>query len=1383
MRGERVLISRRGTGLLADGTPTTRPIEDWRGADAYVLLADPGAGKSELFMAEAAATGGVFCSARDFIALGIDEKDAGKTLFIDGLDEMRAGATDGRPSLDQIRTRLKALGRPRFRLSCREHDWRSKSDLDALKLVAPNEAVAELHLEPLSRGEQEEILVSRASEVADPQDFLRQADEHGLSGLFGNPLLLDLTIRAVASNGGWPASRREIYMLACRQLAEEQSDAHREIRPPVPGDIDRLLDDAGLLCAVLLLSGKSSLTRLAQSGGPGSTVAWQELPDALKLHDARAALASKVFVTVANESTPRHRSIAEYLAARAIAQRLQAGLPLGRVLALMQGGDAITVEPLRGLHGWLTVHHVAERAQLIRLDPLATMLNGDPSAFSATEKRTLLDALRGTAQRNPWFRNGQWTSYPFAPLASPEMRDTLAEVLGDHSTADEHQALVDCVLDALNYGQPMPDLAKHLEGWVTDPSAQFRNRMNALNAWKRVQPFNATRAREWLDRLHRGETADLDARLAGELLFDLYPGQVRPDEVLQYWPRPGSIGRAAGLPHFWYRALIEQTPPEDFGTLADSWLRLNPPAHHQHHDHERSALVGRILAQALEHAGDKVSDERLYAWLGMGVDEHGFSKLDKDDGAAAARWLTDHPDRVKAVVAHGWSHAPREAAGGRPYYWQAESRLHGARRPSDWLQWLLDVAASVRDEDLARYCFGMVAHAVIDPPEGFTVPNMENIVQWVAVHSDTWPQAQAWLDQEWTCQLEGDWRADHFRRSRQHEAERRAHREKRRAALAPHLDALVRGDPDPWLLQMIASAYHDLFTDIRADTPEQRVQELLAVDSATAASAIKNLSRVLGRADLPSADEVFQTDAAGKYHYLRPAALLAAKLAHERDERVVDNWPEPLLSTLVAFWLTDGIGDMPGWYRRAVETRPAEVAPLYLRYAKPRLRRKGALMVTGLWALSREAGHGSLARLVLPELLSTFPQRASEQARRELDASLLAALHLLDAKAASQIVRSKVDHPNIDAAQRISWLVAGLGTDGGAAVNLVKIVGKSQRRIVLLGTALHEQGSVERTLKDRDPALLSMLVELLASITPTERSADGWVTSAHNRSDTLKALIGTLAADARPGAADELRRLIELPALENWRNYLRYQLTSQQAVAREAHYVHPRPTAAALTLANLSPASRADLQALTLDHLRDIERHLRGAETFALKQFWKSVKGRSDPDSENDCRDLLLERLQPRLALIGVTASSERRAAADKRADIRIEYAASGGSIAVPVEVKKENNKSLWVAWQVQLQTLYTIDPAADGYGIYLVLWFGVKPSPSPEGDMPSSADELQQLLEACVPARDHARLKILVLDLSLAKAAATDGETKRSEPAKRKVRLQNPAQARTKKA
>lgn len=1367
MGGERLQILRRATGLLTDGTSTTRPIEDWREVDAYVLLADPGAGKSVSFRTEAAASGGVFRSARDFIALGIEPQDTGKTLFIDALDEMRAGARDGRTALDQIRVKLKELGRPRFRLSCREHDWRSQSDVSALKQVAPSDIVVELHLEPLSRGEQEEILASRSLEVNDPQSFLRQADDYGLGGLFGNPLLLDLAIRAVASKGGWPGSRRAIYELACYQLAEEQSDAHREVRALGPGDIDRKLDDAGVLCAILLLSGKTSLTRGTCASSDISTFAWQDLPDALELHDAKAALASKIFVTIAGESTPRHRSIAEYLAAKSIARRLRTGLPLGRVLALMQGGDGITVEPLRGLHGWLTVHHVADRAQLIRLDPLATILNGDASTFTGTDKRVLLEALRDAAQGNPWFRTGHWTSYPFAALASPEMIDALAQVLSDHSTAEAHQALVDCVLDALNHGQAMPDLISHIEAWVMDPKAQFRNRIGAYNAWKRTVPFDAKRAREWLDCLHRGETADLDARLASALLFDLYPGHVRPDEVLQYWPKPEAMSSATSLPHFWYHGLIDQTPHEEFARVADAWLRLNPQLHHPHYDHERCRLAGQILAHALEHTGEKVSDESLYAWLGMGIDEYGFSKLNPEEGARTARWLSDHPNRLKAAVACGWRQTHKEAESGRRHFWEAENRLHGAKRPTDWLFWLLELATSSPDEELVKYCFCQVAaHTAADPPGGMAVPSMEHIIAWVETHTEAWPKAQQWLAHEWTCPLEDNWRADNHRRSKRRELERKNHRRVRQEALAPHLDALANGNPAPWLLDRIASAYKGRFTDIEGDSPEQRVQDLLVSDPATAALAIKNLSHVLSRADLPSADDVFRTASAGKYHYLRPAALLAAKIDYERNQEAVESWPEPLLSTLVAFWLTDGMGEMPAWYKRAAEIRPDEVAPLYLRFAKPRLRRKGSLMVTGLWALSSEAGHTKLTRLVLPELLTTFPQRASEQARRELNSSLLSALHLLDAEVASEIIRGKTEHASLDAPQRISWLVASVGRDSDAIARLIKIVGKSEQRAALLGAALHEQEFLKHSLKDFEPGQLSCLVEMLASITPSERDPDGWVTPVHNRSDTIKALIGALASDARPAASEEILRLIKLPTLHNWSSYLRYQLLSQQAVAREAYYAHPGPVATALTLGNLSPAGSADLQALTIDHLRDVERHLRGDETFALKQFWTSLNGKRVPHTENDCRDILLERLQLRLAQIKVTASSERRAAADKRADMRIEYAIPGRLIAVPIEVKKDNNESLWVAWRVQLQELYSIDPAADGYGIYLVLWFGVNARASREGDVPSDAADLERLLTARVPERDRAKLKIVVMDLTLKHRKATlDGPTGPGKP------------------
>jgi hypothetical protein len=1348
--GPDVRVPRRATALLADRRET-RPLHEWRDIDAYVLLGDPGAGKSESLRAEALACAGVYRSARDFIALGVEPASAGKTLFIDGLDEMRAGSADGRVPLDAIRARLNGLGRPRFRLSCREHDWRSQTDLAALNQVAPGGAVQELHLEPLSREEQRQVLEARPSEVLNAQTFLDRADEHGLTNLFGNPLLLDLTIRAVAAQGGWPGSRRSIYDLACRELAIERSLAHLDARPLGPGAVDELLDDAGLLCAVLLLSGKTSLTRAQQ--GTNSSIAWHVLPAELRLHDAGAALASKVFVSTAGESTPRHRSIAEYLAGEAIARRLRQGLPLGRVLALMQGGDGGIVEPLRGLLGWLAVHDVSDRQQLIRLDPLSVVLNGDVAALAITDKRALLEALRDAARLNPWFRNGRWVSYPFAPLASPDMADALAQVLADHSADDSHQALVECVLDALNHSRPMPQLRPLLEAWVEDASAQFRNRIGALGAWKRCTDFDAVKARQWLDHLHQGRVPDLDCRLAGDLLFDLYPEHIGASEVLRYWPRPRTVSLNTFVPQFWYDGLIKQTRPSDFALLADAWLLLQPPALRTHQEGERSRLRSAILASALEQSGDQVPDEKLYAWLGIGIDTHGFSKLDSERGGdRIATWLSDRPQRLKALVALGWRATPPDERSGRRYFWESEQRVHGARRPRDWLHWLLQQATDAPNAELAEYCFTQVAHAAIDPPAGLDVPTMEQIDAWVDSNGERWPKAREWLLKNWSSPLEDNWQSDQHRRQRKHEAETLTRKDARRKALAPHIDAIVAGTAPAQVLHQLAGAYEERFYDIVGDTPELRVQDFLVADEGMARAAIANLARVLERDDLPSADEVLRLDAKGKYHLLRPPALLAARLAYEREPRVVDTWPESLLATLVACWLTEGTGEMPAWYKRAVESRPAVVAPLLVRHALPRLRRKGQMFVTGLWALSHEAGHAVLARLVLPPLIEGFPQRASEAARRELNGSLLAALHLLDDDTASLLVRRKLDHPSIDTSQRICWLVADLPYRADAAQRLVEAVGKSERRTVVLGLALHEQGSLNRALKRVEAVTLSRLIELLAPITQPERplGAHG-VAPAHERGDTVRALISLLAGDPQPAATSQIKRLINLARLGPWREHLRYSMLSQQGVAREAHYVHPTPQAAALTLANRAPANRADLMALTLDHLREIEHHLRGADAFELRWYWRDKVGEfATPRDENECRDLLLAKLRARLAPLGVHVVPERRAADDKRADLRIEFTTAGQYLAVPIEIKKENNTNVWLAWRDQLQALYANDPAADGHGIYLVLWFNHKPRSSPEGERPTSAKDLEQRVTDRIPYSEQARLVVRAMDLSM---------------------------------
>ena len=142
-------VSRTCTEVPAgDGDRHThsRPLEEFREAPAYVLLGDPGAGKTTAFESERDALGeekACKISARNFLAFDPQNHPEwrGKVLFIDGLDEVRAGSADIRTPFDQVRGKLDALERPPFRLSCREADWLGENDRKHLESVSPDSAV------------------------------------------------------------------------------------------------------------------------------------------------------------------------------------------------------------------------------------------------------------------------------------------------------------------------------------------------------------------------------------------------------------------------------------------------------------------------------------------------------------------------------------------------------------------------------------------------------------------------------------------------------------------------------------------------------------------------------------------------------------------------------------------------------------------------------------------------------------------------------------------------------------------------------------------------------------------------------------------------------------------------------------------------------------------------------------------------------------------------------------------------------------------------------------------------------------------------------------------------------------------------------------------
>lgn len=310
-------------------TSVENPPEDlqaFRTQAAWVLLGEPGAGKSAAIEMEAAATNGKYLRIDEFINSDpeIDWRD--KTLFFDGLDETRAsGGSDS--TLQQLCRQLKRLGNPPFRVACRAADWYGSTDRDDLKRASPNAQFDVLLLEPLT---DEDILTilreNYPHDIPDPRLFVQQAEQRGIDGLLDNPQTPGLLAQAIRGDQ-WPKTRGETYQLACEKLAEEANKRHRNNNRNPPRDVEKILAAAGQLSAILLFSNKTGIARdLECTNERFPTLADCTPPDP---EAASQAVGCKLFRPAAEERVePSHRSIAEYLAARWLARQIDnQGLP------------------------------------------------------------------------------------------------------------------------------------------------------------------------------------------------------------------------------------------------------------------------------------------------------------------------------------------------------------------------------------------------------------------------------------------------------------------------------------------------------------------------------------------------------------------------------------------------------------------------------------------------------------------------------------------------------------------------------------------------------------------------------------------------------------------------------------------------------------------------------------------------------------------------------------------------------------------------------------------------------------------------------------------------------------------------------------------------
>ena len=1320
-----------------------RPLSAYRSASAYVLLGDPGSGKTTEFALECAQQGdaAVPVTARDFLALDLRSRMEwrDKTLFIDGLDEIRAGSSDARTPFDRIRSRLDELGRPRFRISCREADWLGENDRRHLVSVSPDSQVIGLRLDPLTDHDVVQILEAHSAGI-DAHAFIAEARKRGLQGLLYNPQSLVLLANVIGQDGGWPESRYETFEKACRQMADEHNEEHKLGEQRVP--LDRLLDVAGRLCAVQLISGAA-----------GYSISCNEIvADFLPLdaidnepHDAlRRALATKLFKS---ESTgrfiPVHRHIAEFLGARHLAQQINAGLPSKRVLSLITGGDGIVVTELRGLSAWLAAHCQAARDHLVESDPIGVGLYGDISAFSAPDKKKLLTALNGVVSR---LNYPPGAAAPFGPLASPEMEESFRSKLVNPDRGRDVQMLVLFLLEVMRYGQPLPSLSDTLIEIVHDDTRWPSVKRLAIHAFIntcRIDEERTAKLKELLADIHAKRISDPDDELLGVLLAELYPRDITAAAVWDYLHAEGHPEFIGAYLQFWDRDLKELSSGLAVAELLDELHRRLPRL--------RSALVNRLLerlpvmllANALEAHGDSVTPTRLYDWLSVGRFQ-GWDDAPPDDDSArrVSVWLQQRPTIQKDMITEGMSRwdGCNIFLHGR----EVRQNLYASGLPTDWGLWCLEQATKSSDHSTARLFLNWAADTVANGTndEGLSLKILIERTEHVDALKDL-------LAPLLVCEIPpGHLEARKRRLGRTRYIDR--DQEDRRRWLDSvrlHVESIRENRAAPAVLDEVGKAYYSRHPTLK---------DLLGSDGRLFEDLLTGLRRTVRRSDVPEPEEII--DAAMKsrrYHIALP--FLAGMDETERsDPEQLHELPANQMRKALAFYFCTPTGRAQdaGWYKEWLNDFPEFVADVLARYAKAAIL-KGEEHIPCLYSLAHQVNHSEVARQASLPLLQGFPARCGSNQLAALDYLLWATLQHADRVSLQKVVSRKLSLKSMNVAQRVHWLAAGVVLSPDLYRQALEefVVGHEGRTRQLASFCFpsdplllrpgHNQSSL---LDSLGVPVIELLIKLVGRSFGPVGIPDGWVRVEHEAQNGVSQLIQHLASVPTSEAAQALESLCSDATLYKWSEALDRAKSSQAVIRRDAMYRHPSAEQILRTLENDLPANAGDLAALVLDCLEEIGKRIHTGNTDDWRQYWSEEPRRrpSVPKHEDSCRDALLSDFRQRLPP-GVHAEREGQYAAAKRSDIRVAHSV----VNVPVEAKKNSHRDLWSALRDQLIAKYTTDSATDGYGIYLVFWFGEEHTTSPpSGHKPRCAQELREQLEALLTDDEARKISIVVIDV-----------------------------------
>ncbi|WP_419686438.1 NACHT domain-containing protein [Serratia marcescens] len=1328
-----------------DKESQTMTFGDYLESPNIVLLGDPGAGKTHLFKQFAALDESTYLTVRHFISgVPIDNQ---KTLFIDALDEKRSNHSSS-DVVDNIVQRLFSLPPQKLRISCRSQDWLGDSDLSAfLPYFERTGGYVVLHLQQLSREEQTAIL--HANSIEQPEKFLEEAEKHSAYEFLHNPQNLLMLAESVR-DGNWPQTRFELFNSATQFLLTEHSREHTRKNLGVYAS-NELEGPAGAICALRMLSDISGISLLPNDIRP-EYPSYRTIPF-FSNEVIRGALSRRVFIAGDELETVdySHRTIAEYLAARWLARIVEQGLPLGRLRSLL-GYEGYPSSELRGLHAWLAVFLPQHANIFINADPYGVLVYGDAASLSATDKQILLKALSKLSENDPWFRNHGYLSSYLKGFVSGEMEILLRTIINDPHSQFSLRMIV---LESLSVTTPIPALNGDLIKIVISECFSYAEKEEAITALVHSGASGQAAVVSIFYELR--ENNHDNTRLRNHIIQLLYKEHFSPLDVAQLLIDTLSITNER-LPIGALWGLTDIIPDDDLLAIFEYLYQYHsenmvnwhsfPKNHHEVVYFLESGLL-YILNRHGEYNATQiwVCLNTLYSYSDY---HHSYASMQKPIVEKLNENLWKHEDIIDAAII---SLAHYDT--GYSFLYEFNGSTLGVISNEIILSRFIHHLSA---NEFVPAKIALVYRLAFYLLYSCEVPS-QGVFEFLSSYRDVDMTLNKIFDDAVVCEIE-DWRVEQNIRRGALKNERQLAINNNKYNFDICRQKIISGSHLNWL-KHIAYVYYAKYSDVNKKiTPIQRLSSVLGCENV--ADAISGLIAILNNPALPTVDDVVCSLLKGKYCEWW-FAILAGSDELFKIESDITQWSDDLLKSLMALDTRLSITVKKGnvashyvfpWKEYVIHHRVDLFIDTY-RYIVDSSLNNNLQFIRALNYLLNESSllNCHIAPLVM-ELLSKYPDDTNHLQNMVEWALAYPPVHaellqLSKTMLTKQFVLKKLNFQ--------VWLVCCYILSHELCSDLFIAETKSDPEVIGLVRKLSSKVKICREDSEQTFSLIQLetICKVAAVHFPNTYHPGNESGGSRNNfgyAEYIRSLISDISSLPSFEARETLARLLFLPEFKSYRDHILHAKSNQMVRYRESQFHHADWKQAVSTLMNKVPSNVMDLYSLLLEHIRDISNRVAYENTNMYKQFWNEDSyGRAlTPKPEESCRNIFLDLLRARLNPLKISCEPEGHMVSDKRADIIV----SLPGIKIPIEIKRDYHRDVWTALNGQLDKLYTKNPDAAGYGIYLIFWFGsARPNAlrrlSKKISQPENASAMENMLNETVPVEKRERLSAMVIDVS----------------------------------